>query len=159
MKKILAIAVLLTAFAASDSFAQTATAAVNLTVNSAITLTKTRDMNFGTIVQGITSQSIDPVTGAGATATFTLLGNAATPITVTFSSANLINGANTVTFVGTLAGNTVNTQSGATSITSGNSVTTSGSGNYYFWAGGSATLASNQAAGAYSGSFTLTVAY
>ncbi|HUI29612.1 MAG TPA: DUF4402 domain-containing protein [Candidatus Acidoferrales bacterium] len=160
MKKFLAIAVLLTAFAASESFAQ-ATAVVNLTVNNAISLTKTRDISFGIVPQGVTTVTINPVTGAGATGTFTLGASASTQMNVSWSSTDLASGGNTIGFAGagTASGNTVNVQGTSLPLTNPGIFTTSGTGAYFFWAGGTATLTPTQATGSYTGTYTLTVTY
>ena len=163
MKKLLAIAVLFTVLAASESFAQpaNATATVSLTVNNALSLATNRNMAFGVVVQGVTTATINPITGGATAAMFTLGASATTPVTVTFSSTDLQSGVNTISFAGagTLSGNSTNVQASSTNVTSGSTVTTSGTGAYFFWAGGTATLLATQPTGAYSGSFTISVTY
>lgn len=162
MKNIFAIAVILMAFAAGESYAQSQSATVNLVVNSAISIVKNRDMNFGTLSQGITTTSISPITGGASAAAFTVTAAASTLLNVTFATTDLTDGGgHTITFAGagTLSGLNANTQASSASVSSGGTVTTNGSGNYYFWAGGTATLSPTQAANAYSGTFTLTLSY
>jgi hypothetical protein len=164
MKKLLAIAVMLTAFATSQSFAQgnaSQTASVTLTVNNAMTLTKQRDLAFGAVAQGITSAVVNPITGGAAAAMFTLGASANTPVTVTFAATDLTSGANTIGFASgpNVSGGSTNVQASSSTVMSNTTITTNAAGAYFFWAGGTATLSPTQAAGAYSGSFTLNVAY
>jgi len=165
MKKLLAIAVILTAFAASESFAQptstsNATAQVSITVNTAVQLQKNNDLAFGTVVQGVTSATVNPITGGASAARFTMTSPVNQDITVQYTTTDLTSGTNTIGFsgAGTLSGNQNLAQGSSTTVTNNSTVTTT-NGTYYFWAGGTATLAANQAAGQYSGSFTLTVSY
>jgi hypothetical protein len=162
MKNVFVFVAILTAFAASESYAQSQSATVNLSVNSAIGIVKNRDLNFGTVSQGITTASISPITGGASAAMFTVTAAASTLLNVTFSTTDLTDGGgHTITFAGagTLSGLNANTQASSASVSSGGTVTTNASGNYYFWAGGTATLSPTQAANAYSGTFTLTLSY
>jgi hypothetical protein len=151
---------------ANELFAQqpvyaSATAQVTLAVNVAPALTKNRDMSFGTVNQGVTSATVNPVTDGNKAAMFTLSASANTPVTVTYTTTDLTSGPNVISFNsgGVLSGNNVNVQASSTSVPTNSTVTTNGTGYYYFWAGGTATLAINQPAGTYSGSFTLQVSY
>ncbi len=163
MKRLITVALLLATFAAGEAFAQpaNATASVTLTVNNAIALTKNRDLAFGVIPEGTLTATVNPITGGAAAAMFTLGASANTAMNVSFASTDLTSGANTIGFAGagTLSGNTVNGQAASTSVLNNSQVTTSGTGAYFFWAGGTATLSPTQATGAYSGSFTLSVSY
>jgi len=128
-------------------------------VNGTTTLTKVRDMHLGFVVQGITYFAIDPISGNAHTAYFIFVGNPNSPVDVSFSSSNLTDGANNISFTGTLAGGSSTTEGDATLISNGTPITTNSDGEYYFWAGGSATLSPTQPFGTYSGSFTLSIAY
>ncbi len=166
MKKLLAIAVTLGAFTTSELFAQTdkteatQTANVHLHLISGPTLTKVSDLTLPNSVVGVTSVSVNPITDGSAAAYIILSANASTSVTVTFSSSTLVlAGQPSIPFTGTLAGNGTNIQASATDIISANSVITNSSGQYFFWAGGTATPAADQGPGDYVGSFTLNVAY
>ncbi len=167
MKRFLGVAAIVATMVASPAFAgntTTATASVNLTINSAVTVNTVRAaINLGSIYQGTTSAAVDPATGGANAAAFSLAGPNSLPVTFSWpSSINITNGTTTATFAAGVAGNTANTQTGATSLTSGGpAVTTAASGSpvYYFWAGGTATIPSNATAGAYSGSVTITITY
>jgi Domain of unknown function (DUF4402) len=132
---------------------------VNLGVRATMALSTGRDLTFGSVIQGETSVSVDPIAGGNNAAFFSFTTSPNTPVTVTFSSSSLSYGVNSIFFTGTLAGNSGSNQSEATIIPSGNTITTNSSGDFYFWAGGTAHLSPTQPIGAYAGSFTLTVAY
>ncbi len=162
MKKLLAVALLLATFAAGNAFAQgSATASVSLSVNNALSLTNTRAMAFGVVVEGVTTATINPITGGAAAAAFTLGASASTPITVTYTTSDLTSGVNTISFAGagTLSGFATNVQASSAAVISGNTITTSGTGAYFFWAGGTATLLPTQPTGVYGGNFVLNVSY
>jgi hypothetical protein len=166
MKRLLAIAVTLTSFATSEVAAQpdkdaaAQTANVNLTLISGPTLTKVADMTLPNSVVGVTSISVNPITGGSAAAYFILSAQASTPVTVTFSVTPLVLASqNPIPFAGVLVGNATDVQTSATNITPSSTVTTNSSGEYYFWAGGTATPAHDQGAGAYLGTFSLDVSY
>ncbi len=167
MKKLLAIAVILTAFAASESFAQFShttagtQATVTLNVLTAPSITLNRNMNFGTIYQGVTTATVDPVNGGGNAAMFTVQGDTNESIAVNWtSSANLTNGvSNNIPWTPSLSGYTSNVQTSSNSLTSGGTVAMSSAGYFYVWGGGTATLAANQPGGQYSGTLTITVSY
>lgn len=111
MKKSLAIAALLFAFAAGESFAQSQSATVSLTVNSAISIVKNNDMAFGVVSQGITTAAINPVTGGASAAKFTVTAAASTLLNVTFTTTDLSDGSgHTISFAGagTLSGDNSN---------------------------------------------------
>ena len=161
MKKFLVVAATIASFAAGESFAQSKTATVSLTVNSSITFTKVRDLNLGTVVVGVTSDSVDAVTGGANAAYFTLLGSASTPVEIQWASLGALSDGNghTINWTPYVAGNNSGTQASATYLTSGNFYSTNASGNYYYWVGASASLSPTQSAGSYSGSVQLTVNY
>lgn len=148
-----------------SAFAQSATSnfTVNAQIAAAITLTNTTSLNFGNVVPGtggtvdISAAGVRSVTGgvvaAGGTTTaasFDVSGTPSTAYTITLpASANL-----------TGPGSPMNVAFSATQVTGGSlSRTLSGVGNDSFSAGGTLTVANAQAAGSYSGVFTMTVAY
>ncbi len=132
-----------------------------------ISLSKNSDLAFGTVVRastGTNSVVIDGTTGArtisGAgdgvlvtsttgRATYTVTGEGAQTFSISVPATfAMTSGANTLT-VTTAASGTTGTLSG----------TIGSSGTAAFGVGGSFPLANSQASGAYSGSFTTTVAY
>ncbi len=148
---------------AANAFEQThvvtATALVNMTMKPTMGLTTGRDLTFGFVVQGVTSIYVDPITGGNSAAYFSLSAPPNTPVTVTFSSGVLSDGSNSIAFNGALSGGPSTTQNQSSQLTSGNTITTNSSGEYYFWAGGTANLSPTQPIGTYVGSFVLTIAY
>ncbi len=163
MKKLLAIAVLITAFAASESFAQSgnAAAAVTITVTATVTVTNIRGLTFGTHVQDSTAATVNANSGGTNAAYFTLQTSANHLSTVTYSSTAMTYTTGTINWTPSLVGSSsVANQISAASVSSGSTVTTNGSGYFYFWVGGTTDPITNTLpAGGYSGTFTLNVAY
>lgn len=147
-------------FKVPETFAQSATSVgeVHLSVNSEISLTKIRDLNMGYVIQGITSVNINPLTN-GASAYFTFAASPNASARVSYSSTNLQSGTNTISFTGDLAGNDNTDQNFSAPVRNGATITTSFSGSYYLWSGGTALLAPDQPIGAYTGSFTILVSH
>ncbi len=166
MKKILVSVALIAVFTASELLASpadtslTAGAQVSLTVQATHLLQKTRDLTFPAVYVGVTSETVDPVTGGSNPATFQLQGPLSESITITFPASISLTlttgGSATITVAPIVAGNVVNNQSSAAPITSGNTYTTASAYDannqtYYLWSGGTATLSPTQVAGPYSG--------
>jgi len=143
-----------------NAFAQSvnAYADVNLSIHGGISLTKIRDLRMGAVVQGTTSVSINPLS-SGSAAYFIVSACPNSAETITFSSTNLTSGSSTIIFTGVLAGSDQPIQPHSILIGSGDAITTSSTGDFYLWAGGSATLASKQPTGDYVGSFTVSIIY
>ncbi len=137
---------------------------INGTVIQAITLTvSSSTLNLGNMVAGTIPT---PISAASSPIMFTLTGNGSSVVSVIFSSVTLSGpSSSTITFTPTVVADSLSTNQGsAPSMSSGSTVTLSGSNyssaNYYFWLGGSVgTLPNTQTPGAYSGTFTLQVAY
>ncbi len=155
--------VVLLAIIATEGSAQTQSASqwatVRFNVKSAMELKVNRNLAFGYVIQGKTKVSVDPIAGGSMAAYFSLNGPPDTFVTVTFSTSPLTDGQNSIPFSGLLAGNYDADQIGAVPISSGNTITTGATGEYDFWAGGTATLSRSQPLGVYTGSFTLSIAY
>jgi len=157
------------------SFAQSnanQTVPLGATVIQGITTSVSGQENFGTIVAGTTPNSLIATSGtvgsaAGDIAEVTITGNGAQTITVSYDATdNLIkSGATNIAYTPSVYGSSSSSnQSSATAVTSGGTVTLSGTtgsaGNYYFWVGGSlSALPANQTPGTYAGSWTITVHY
>jgi hypothetical protein len=154
---LLAALMLPVAAGAQSSASQNLT--VEATVIKALTLTKVTagNLSYGLLAQGSTETIA--ATAAGAIK-FKANGEVSTAISLTFASATLSNGANTMTFTPAVNALNTDTQGSSSAVTSGSSVTLHATtGDYYVWVGGSITAAAAQATGAYSGTFTLSVAY
>jgi hypothetical protein len=131
------------------------------------------DLDFGDIVATSSPQTPSVSTASGIE--FEVIGHPAKNVTITFAGMNLTNNAwvtanggtnSTVAFTPSVehTGGSI-TYATPSAVTSGNSVplvaTTpvSGLGKLYLWLGGSLSIASEQAQGDYTGTFTMTVAY
>ena len=162
MKKLLLVAVLILTVSAMSFGQVTAsqTANANLTVNAGISLTVTGGVVFGTVVQGQGSVVNAATAAVANVAAFTTAAAPSTAMTVTYSNTTLANGANTLTWTPSLVGtNNAANRATAPVISTGGSATTSATGNFYFWLGGTVSTVTATPSGTYSGTFTLTVAY
>jgi hypothetical protein len=160
MKKLIAIAVIITAFAASKSFAQLqGTASVTMTLAAGGTVASSTALNFGTQVQGATNVTV--AASSANAAAFTLTGGSAShAYTVTWSTVPLTQGATTIPFTPSVIGGSTNAQGSASSITSGSTVSSDATGSAWLWVGGTiASIPSSAPTGSYSGTVTLSLAY
>lgn len=141
--------------------AQSGSIQATATVLSSVTVTGSSPLAFGNVTPGLakTVAITDPAAGL-----FTVAKQAATSVALTFTlPANLTSGANNLP-IGTWTGgwnNAANNAAGATSFTPSASATTvpSGGANLWVFVGGTVTPAAAQAAGAYTGTVTMQVAY
>ena len=168
--------VILVVLVAATSFAQSnANANVNAsaTVLTALTITNNADVAFGNIgATTVGAVNIDPKTPASST----YVGSTATVGALTIAGANsqsvrltwpatlsLSDGAShTMTYTLQVNGLSANTQGSSSALTLGSGysdVTTSASGKYYLWVGGSLGTLSSQATGTYTGTANFTVEY
>jgi len=160
MKRLLAIAVIVTAFMASESYAQSATANVQLTVNGALAIAATHNLlNLGSVAAGTTaSVAYSDANAALFTITST---NPGSSFSLTWSSSQyLSNGSWNLTPAYSVYGNGANLTTGAASLTSGGPalITDATTGNYYVFVGASVPVPSNAGGGTYNGTITMTVA-
>lgn len=152
---------------ASTASAQTAQGSIQATaqVLTALSVRSAGDLDFGLVVQGI-SKSVNASAPAAGTSSgkFTIAGQAAQPVNVTFTAlpANLTSGGNTLPITYTGIHNTTNSAAGGTAFTPSTGVPStplSGTGNLYVFMGGTVTPGGTQASGNYSGTVTMQVAY
>jgi hypothetical protein len=144
--------------AQSNNASITATA----TVQTPINVVGAQQLSFGNVFPGVNKTvASNDLTNAGR---FDIMGQASTPVTLSFTlPATLSSGGNTmpiVSYTGTHAQD--NAQAGATTLFSpafGASPTLSASGELWVWVGAQVQPATNQVAGVYSGSITMTVVY
>lgn len=128
------------------------------------------DIDFGEIVLDGSAQNPSITPGSGTS--FLVTGHPNTSVTVTFSDVTLDNNAWVGTNGGTAGTMTFtpameetgsnNTYTGANAITSSSSQTlanVTGVGTLYLWLDGSLSVAADQPAGDYTGTFTVSVAY
>ncbi len=155
-----ALAAILSLSAAGAS-AQSANINATATVYQALTVTGARALDFGSVFPGV-AKSI--VVSDATSGRFDLTGQASANVNVSFTlPTNLTSGANNLP-IGTWTGctNATNTTAGCSSFTPSASATPtamSGAGALFVWVGGTVSPAANQAAGAYTGTVTLTAAY
>lgn len=151
------IAALLGGFGISSALAATATGNANATVLTPITISATTPLNFGTLSANATGGTV-AITAAGArtvsgtvvvtpaafsAAVFTVLGTGSATFGITYPTGVSVAGPGTAMGV-VLTGASFGTLSG---------------GSLAFPVGGTLTVGANQAAGAYTGSYIMTVEY
>ncbi|MBD7941580.1 DUF4402 domain-containing protein [Brevundimonas guildfordensis] len=174
MNKTLIAAAAVVAFTAvaAPALAQSAstTGSGSITVIRPLTITKTADLKFGTVVRPSTGAGSVAVSAAGArsvaggvvglssgdtpaAAAFTVAGEGGQSVSVTIPATfSMANGSDTLTVT------TSNSLTGsAASQTLSNALGSAGS--LAFTVGGSVPVASTTATGAYTGSFTVSAAY
>ena len=143
--------------------AQTNNASITATasVQTPINVVGAQQLQFGNVFPGVNKTvAATDLTNAGR---FDVTGQASTPVTVSFTlPATLASGGNTMpiaSYTGIHA--LLATQAGGVAFTpsSGATPTLSGTGNLYVWVGAQVQPATNQAAGVYTGSITMTVVY
>jgi Domain of unknown function (DUF4402) len=141
--------------------AQNASIQATATVLSAITATGTNPLAFGNVTPGVAKTVAITDASAGL---FSVTKAAATSVALTFTlPANLTNGGNTLPIGTWTAGwnNTANSAAGATGFAPSAAATTvpSGGASLWVWVGGTVTPAAAQAAGSYTGTVSMQVAY
>jgi len=143
------------------------------TVMTALSITGDVDMNFGNISATTDGDVyLDPrgaaSTYVGTTAVegeFTIAGADSTSLLSSWEDAvtltEKVTGTATMNLVVAISGSDADTQSASTLLDTpaGTLRTTSGTGNYYLWAGGSLGKLTAKAIGTYEGTVTVTVAY
>lgn len=143
--------------------AQTNNASITATasVQTPINVVGAQALGFGNVFPGVNKTVLaTDLTNGGR---FDVTGQASTPVTLSFTlPATLSSGANTmpiVNYTGVHA--LVNTQAGGVAFTpsAGATPTLSGTGALFVWVGAQVQPATNQAAGVYTGSITMTVVY
>lgn len=159
--RVSAVLAALLSLAGSTARAQSANINATATVYQAMTVTGAQALAFGNVFPGVnkTIAVTDATSGR-----FDLTGQNSATVNLTFAlPATLASGGNTLP-IGTWTGctNTSNSTTGCTSFTPSGTATPSafsGTGSLWVWVGGTVSPAANQAAGAYTGTVTLTAAY
>jgi len=156
---------LVTALATSP--AQAATRAANATVTTVrpLSLTKTADLEFGSIIPSATAGTvtIDATTNARTRTGGTVLATGATPGAASFTAAGLVGALALIS----LPASITLTRGGGTETMTVNNITTNGATTRLIpltatidvTVGGRLNVGANQVAGSYSGTFNLTVIY
>lgn len=158
----LSLVAAMTTAAQAQSSTATATANASADVVAAIAIAKVADMKFGNVVAGATAGTVVLSTagtrsatggtklgnaGSAAAASFTVTGQGSATYSITLpASASLASGVNSMT-VNTFASN----PSGTGTLSAGGSQTLA--------VGATLNVGASQAAGAYTGTFDVTVAY
>ena len=165
IRNICATAVMVLACGADAAFAQaTATSSANASIVTAIGLSNTVALDFGDVVAGATAGTgVVGSAGARSNTGGATLGNASGAAAASFN----VTGAANATYAITLPSSTTVSTGGTTPVTMTvntftKSVTTgtlSASGTGSFKVGATLQVGASQALGAYTGSFTVTVAY
>jgi spore coat protein U-like protein len=135
----------------------TATASVQTPINVA----GVQQLDFGNVFPGVNKPvAATDLANAGR---FDVTGQASTPVTLSFTlPATLSSAGNTmpiVSYTGVHALNAAQTGGVGFAPASGASPTLSGTGALFVWVGAQVQPATNQAAGVYTGSITMTVVY
>jgi len=160
--KAIAFALVILGFSAT-SYAQTASANASAKILAGLTLTKTVDLNFGTMTVPTSPATVTITPGAvlSSTGTITLLAQAPTASVASYN----VSGDNNANYAITLPANTTIT-SGANTMTVDNFASSgglnhalNGSGLETFTVGATLNLVSGQAAGSYTGTYNVTVTY
>jgi hypothetical protein len=145
----------------ASASAQSANASVTAEVQQPITVTKTRDLDFGLVFPGV--DKVVAVSDA-TSAAFSVTGQASAQVHITFTlPGTLTNGGNSLTITDwTARHNTTNSSASGTDFTPSASPTTatlSGSGELYVFLGATVQPTTTQVAGTYTGTATITVVY
>ena len=134
---------------------------VSINIQQGLSMSKVAgDLDFGDYISTGSDGTVSKTPANGVN--FEVLGTPGA-ITVTFADAILTDGTNNLTFVPNVeetAGS--NTYAGATAVTTGGSVNLvddAGEGKLYLWVGGDIDVLAATPVGAYTGTFTLSVAY
>ncbi|HLO68807.1 MAG TPA: DUF4402 domain-containing protein [Holophaga sp.] len=163
MKNSLILATLLLAAPAAFAQSPTATAQASVILYKAITLSKTTDMNFGVVAAGTTSGTVT-LSAAGARTN----AGGATPLSggTVAAAAFAADGQANQTYAITLPASSVTLTSGSDTMTLtgftssiGATGTLSSGGTQSFSVGSTLNVGANQAAGTYTGNFSVMVAY
>lgn len=158
---ILALAIASLVAAPARAQTQTASIQATATVQQPINVTGAVNLAFGNVFPGLAKAIAVNAAGAGR---FDVTGQASAPVLITFVlPANLTSGANNLP-IGTWTGhrNTVNNPTTGTNFTPSagtTNATFSAGGQLFVFVGATVTPATNQAAGAYSGTVQMTVTY
>ena len=143
--------------------AQTNNASITATasVQTPINVIGAQQLSFGNVFPGVNKTvAATDLTNAGR---FDVTGQASTPVTLSFTlPATLNSGGNTmpiVSYTGVHAQDNLQTAGTAFAPASGATPTLSAGGALWVWVGAQVQPATNQAAGVYTGSITMTVVY
>ena len=159
---------LLVVFLVNAANAQSSSVAVTASVVAPVSTTLSGGsdgagtLNFSLVLDGSTG-TVNPNTSSSA-GLFTVGVGAGMLMNLTFSSPTVTlwdsTGTNWLPFTPQVVGDTLSSnQSAAAALTSGGQITLGSAGYYYIWLGGSVVIPSGQAAGTYTGTFSLTVSY
>jgi len=156
---------LITVFAATPAFGATRAANASATTLRPLSLVKTADLEFGSIIPAATAGtvSIDAVSNARSKTGGVVLATGAAPGAASFRAAGVVN----VLALITLPASITLTRGGGTETMTVDTITTNGSTTRLFPGsatidvnvGGRLNVGANQVAGSYSGTFNLTVIY
>ena len=143
--------------AQSNNASITATASVQTPIN----VVGAQQLSFGNVFPGVNKTiNASDLSNAGR---FDVTGQANAPVTLSFTlPATLSSGGNTmpiVSYTGVHAQNNAQTGGTAFAPVSGATPTLNGSGALWVWVGAQVQPATNQVAGVYTGSITMTVVY
>ena len=143
--------------------AQTNNASINATasVQQPINVVGFQALAFGNVFPGVNKTvAANDLTNAGR---FDVTGQASTPVTISFTLPATLNSAGNTMPIASYTGQSalLNTGAGAVAFNPvvGTTTSLSGAGALFVWVGAQVQPATNQAAGNYSGTITMTVVY
>ncbi len=159
--KLSLVAVLALTGTALQAQANNASITATASVQTPINVVGAQPLNFGNVFPGVNKTVVaTDLTNAGR---FDITGQASTPVTLSFTlPATLGSGSNTmpiVSYAGVHAQNSTGTGGIGFLPSAGASPSLNASGQLWVWVGAQVQPATNQVAGVYTGSITMTVVY
>ena len=160
-KLTLVVATLVLTSTALQAQTNNASVTATATVQTPINVLGAQQLSFGNVFPGVNKTiAATDLTNAGR---FDVTGQASTPVTISFGlPATLSSAGNTmpiVSYTGVHAQNSAQTGGTAFAPASGATPTLNASGALWVWVGAQVQPATNQVAGVYTGTITMTVVY
>ncbi len=128
-------------------------------VIKSLSIEKDKDLDFGTVAQGVGEVEIE--VGDDAAVKLTITGQEYYDVLVSYSSPDYLetSDGDQLSFEEKVKHNASSEAAGASNIDSGDSVQLNSNGNHYLFLGGTIDVAANQATGFYTGTVSFSVEY